>query len=157
MYDSQVIGPRKIKTLIEDLGYTAELVTEDNLSSGMDERSREIKFWKRKFWIGFVFSLPVFLIAMIFEHTPGTKEGLNTNVGGLTVGILVKWVLTTPVLVSLLKSGRNIESQLLMQVFAMTQCKVLVMESKQILLNLSSLCCLCLSIDWAIPTNGHDS
>lgn len=100
MYDSQIIGARNIITLIEDLGYTAELVKEDNLSSGMDERSREIKFWKRKFWIGFVFSLPVFLLAMIFEHTPGTKQGLDKDVGGLTIGIIVKWILTTPVLVS---------------------------------------------------------
>ena len=96
-----MIGPRKVKNLIEDLGYTADLVTQDNLSSGMDERSREIKFWKRKFWIGFIFSLPVFLLAMIFEHTPRTKQGLDTDVGGLTVGIIVKWILTTPVLVSL--------------------------------------------------------
>ena len=101
MYNPQLIGPRKVKTLIEDLGYTADLVTEDNLSSGMNERTKEINFWKRKFWIGFIFSLPVFLLAMVFEHTPGTKQGLDTDVGGLTVGIIVKWILTTPVLVSL--------------------------------------------------------
>lgn len=99
VYNAAEIGPRKIKTLIEDLGYTAELVAADNLSAGLDERGREVSFWKRKFWIGFVFSLPVFLLAMVFEHTPRTKEGLETNVGGFTVGVIVKWVLTTPVLV----------------------------------------------------------
>ena len=104
MYDSAQIGPRKIISLIEDLGYTADLVAADNLSAGLDERSREIRFWKRKFWIGFVFSLPVFLLAMVFEHTPRTKEGLDTNVGGFTVGIIVKWVLTTPVLARSLSS-----------------------------------------------------
>ena len=99
VYNSAEIGPRNIKDLIEELGYTAELITADNLSAGMDERAREIRFWKRKFWMGFVFSLPVFMIAMIFEHTPKTKDALNSNVGGFTAGEIVKWVLTTPVLV----------------------------------------------------------
>lgn len=90
-----------MKELIEDLGHTAELTTANNISAGMDERVREIRFWNRKFWTGFIFSLPVFMIAMIFEHTPKTRDGLNHNIGGFTVGEVVKWILTTPVLVRL--------------------------------------------------------
>ena len=98
-YDPAALGPRDILKAIEDLGYTAKLLENDVLQDGMDERSKEIRFWRRKFWLGFVFSLPVFLLAMVFGYIPDTKHGLDTEIDGFTVGELVKWALTTPVLV----------------------------------------------------------
>lgn len=44
-----------------------------------------------------LFSVPVFLLAMVFSYLPRVKEGLNTNVGGFTINELVQWILTTPV------------------------------------------------------------
>lgn len=95
-YDATVTGPRSIIKKICDIGYTAKIVTRDN-QNGMDQRVKEMQFWQRKFWLAFVFSLPVFLLAMVFGMIPATKHGLDTHVGGFTVGELVKGVLTTPV------------------------------------------------------------
>jgi len=96
-YVTTVTGPRSIIKKICDLGYTAKIVTQDNQRNGMDQRVKEMQFWQRKFWLAFVFSLPVFLLAMVFGMIPATKHGLDTHVGGFTVGELVKWALTTPV------------------------------------------------------------
>ena len=121
-FDANVTGPRAIIKEICDMGYTADLITQDSLSAGMDERTKETRFWRRKFWLAFVFSLPVFLLAMVFGMIPATKRGLNTHVGGFTVGELVKWALTTPVQVRVLVlqpgskdwTGRVVRSKLQM-------------------------------------------
>ena len=45
--------------------------------------------------------MQVFLIAMVFEFIPGPKHGLEHMIlGGLEIGSLIKWVLTTPVQVN---------------------------------------------------------
>ena len=67
----------------------------------MEERNREIAFWRHKFLLGLIFTLPVFLLAMVFEYIPVVKDGLETEVSGFTAGELTKLVLTTPVVVSL--------------------------------------------------------
>jgi hypothetical protein len=92
------------------MGYTAELITRDNhLSDGMDQRVKDVRFWWRKFWLAFVLSLPVFLLAMVFGMISDTKRGLDTHVGGFTVGELVKWALTTPVQVKHSQSYLRLE------------------------------------------------
>lgn len=88
--------------IITNLGYEATLVGDDSLDMGMVERRREKRFWAVKFGVACVFSVPVFLLAMVFMFIPGIKEGLDTNVGGFTWGALVKWALTTPVQVTAL-------------------------------------------------------
>jgi Cu+-exporting ATPase len=100
-YDPAEVGPRDIISLVRELGYEAGLLESDDMSAGMQEREREKRFWLRMVMMSLVFSVPVFLLAMVFSYLPRVKEGLNTNVGGFTVNELVQWVLTTPVQVGL--------------------------------------------------------
>ena len=105
--------------VITDLGYEATLVTDDSLGTGMDERARERRFWALKFTLACIFSIPVFLLAMVFAYIPGTKQGLDSHVGGFTWGGLSKWILTTPVQVALAGSLIILsQSQLLHAVIA---------------------------------------
>lgn len=72
------------------------------MSAGMEERRREKRFWAIKFGVACIFSVPVFLVAMVLMYIPGVKQGLDSTVGGFTWGELVKWILTTPVQVGCL-------------------------------------------------------
>ena len=64
----------------------------------MGEREKEKQFWRRKVLCSLAFSVPVFLLAMVFGNIGGpVRHGLNTDVGGFTVNELVQWILTTPV------------------------------------------------------------
>ncbi len=96
-YDSAMVGARDIIGVVSGLGYGANLLQNDELSAGMGERKREKLFWRHKVAWSLVFSVPVFLLAMVLAYLPGVKEGLNTSVAGFTVNELVQWILTTPV------------------------------------------------------------
>lgn len=101
-FDPGIAGARDLLTIIKSLGYDATLIEEDNLETGMEERRREKRFWAIKFGLACIFSIPVFLLAMVFMFIPGIKEGLDKNVGGFTWGEIFKWALTTPVQVGVL-------------------------------------------------------
>ncbi len=96
-YDSALVGARDIIGVVTGLGYEASLLQNDELSAGMSEREKEKRFWRQKVIWSLLFSVPVFLLAMVFSYLPHVKEGLNTSVGGFTVNELVQWILTTPV------------------------------------------------------------
>lgn len=82
---------------VQGLGYEATLMDDDSLAAGMEERQREKRFWAIKFGVACVFSVPVFLLSMVFMYIPGVKQGLDSNLGGFTWGEVFKWALTTPV------------------------------------------------------------
>lgn len=68
-YDTLVLGPRDILRAIQELGYTVQLAEEaaNTLSEGAAVRQKEIRFWRRKFWAGFVLSVPIVLLTMVFK------------------------------------------------------------------------------------------
>lgn len=96
-YDSALVGARDLISVVSGLGYEAKLLQTDELSAGMEEQEKEKQFWRRKVMWSLLFSVPVFLLAMVFSYIPHVKEGLNTSVGGFSVNELVQWILTTPV------------------------------------------------------------
>ncbi|KAG8448220.1 hypothetical protein GDO86_015351 [Hymenochirus boettgeri] len=69
-FDPEVIGPRDIMKIINDLGFTTSLVKKDRSASHLDHRV-EIQRWKRSFLISLIFCIPVMglMIHMMFmEH-----------------------------------------------------------------------------------------
>ncbi|NXR52439.1 ATP7A ATPase, partial [Hippolais icterina] len=57
-YDPEVIGPRDIIKVIEDLGFTTSLVKKDRSASHLDHK-QEIRQWRRSFVVSLVFCIPV--------------------------------------------------------------------------------------------------
>lgn len=100
-YDSAILGGRDIIAAVRGMGYTASLLEADDMSAGMEVRAKERRFWRSMVLASLVFSVPVFLLAMVFSYIPSIKDGLNSNVGGFTVNEIVQWILTTPVQVRL--------------------------------------------------------
>jgi Cu+-exporting ATPase len=98
-YDPNKTGPRYFIEVIEQTGppglYMAKLYTQEN--RGPDQ-TKEIKYYRKYFFLSCVFTVPVFLLSMVFMYIPGIKEGLDKKVVNmLTVGALLRWILSTPV------------------------------------------------------------
>ncbi|KAK1167374.1 copper-transporting ATPase 1-like [Acipenser oxyrinchus oxyrinchus] len=57
-YDPEVIGPRDVMKLIDNLGFEASLVKKDRSASHLDHR-REIRQWRRSFFVSLFCCVPV--------------------------------------------------------------------------------------------------
>lgn len=66
-YDPEIIGPRDLMKIINDLGFSTSLVKKDRSASHLDHRT-EIQRWKRSFLISLIFCIPVMglMIYMMF-------------------------------------------------------------------------------------------
>ncbi|XP_053229359.1 copper-transporting ATPase 1 isoform X2 [Podarcis raffonei] len=57
-YDPEIVGPRDIIRIIENLGFNAVLVKKDRSASHLDHK-QEIRQWKRSFLVSLIFCIPV--------------------------------------------------------------------------------------------------
>ncbi|KAM9324076.1 copper-transporting ATPase 1 [Gastrophryne carolinensis] len=66
-YDPEIIGPRDLMKIIDDLGFGTTLVKKDRSGSHLDHKM-EIQRWKRSFLISLIFCIPVMglMILMMF-------------------------------------------------------------------------------------------
>ncbi|KAJ6946280.1 hypothetical protein NC651_001131 [Populus alba x Populus x berolinensis] len=98
-YKPDVTGPRNFIEVIESTGtgrFKAMIFPEGG--GRESHRKEEIKQYYRSFLWSLVFTVPVFLIAMIFMYIPGIKHALDTKlVNMLSIGAILRWVLSTPV------------------------------------------------------------
>ncbi|KAL9369329.1 hypothetical protein Peur_040528 [Populus x canadensis] len=98
-YKPDVTGPRNFIKVIESTGtgrFKAMIFPEGG--GRESHRKEEIKQYYRSFLWSLVFTVPVFLIAMIFMYIPGIKHALDTKlVNMLSIGAILRWVLSTPV------------------------------------------------------------
>eukprot|EP01018_Ginkgo_biloba_P021467 Gb_24190 [translate_table: standard] len=98
-YNPDLTGPRTFIEVIQETGsgrFKATLFEHGGL--GGPDRSEEIKQYNKYFLWSLVFTVPVFLLSMVFMYIPGVKRGLETKiVNMLTLGELLRWILSTPV------------------------------------------------------------
>ncbi|KAJ6962439.1 copper-transporting ATPase HMA5 [Populus alba x Populus x berolinensis] len=98
-YKPDVTGPRNFIKVIESTGtgrFKAMIFPEGG--GRESHRKEEIKQYYRSFLWSLVFTVPVFLIAMIFMYIPGIKHALDTKlVNMISIGAILRWVLSTPV------------------------------------------------------------
>ncbi|KAI7987143.1 putative copper-transporting ATPase HMA5 [Camellia lanceoleosa] len=98
-YKPDLTGPRDFIQVIESTGsgrFKAMIFPEGGGREA--HRQEEIKQYHKYFLWSLVFTIPVFLTSMVFMYIPGLKHGLDTKVVNmLTVGEILRWVLSTPV------------------------------------------------------------
>ncbi|KAH9719640.1 putative copper-transporting ATPase HMA5 [Citrus sinensis] len=99
-YKPDMTGPRNFMKVIESTGsgrFKARIFPEGG--GGRENlKQEEIKQYYRSFLWSLVFTIPVFLTSMVFMYIPGIKHGLDTKiVNMLTIGEIIRWVLSTPV------------------------------------------------------------
>lgn len=97
-YKADVIGPRNFIQVIANTGLGRYKATIFPGGGRESHRKNEIKQYYKSFLWSLVFTIPVFLTSMVFMYIPGIKHGLDTKVVNmLTVGEVLRWVLSTPV------------------------------------------------------------
>ncbi|XP_026185667.1 copper-transporting ATPase 1 [Mastacembelus armatus] len=81
-YDSEIIGPRDIIKLVENLGFEASLVKRDRSASHLDH-SKEIRQWRKSFLWSLIFCVPVMGMMMymiIMDHQMNVSHQHNYTV-----------------------------------------------------------------------------
>ncbi|OMO58677.1 Cation-transporting P-type ATPase [Corchorus olitorius] len=101
-YKPDMTGPRNFIRVIESTGSSRRFkaaIFPEGVGGGRETHKREeIKQYFRSFLWSLIFTTPVFLTSMIFMYIPGIKHGLDTKVVNmLTIGEIIRWVLSTPV------------------------------------------------------------
>ena len=119
-YDPAMVGPRDIIEVLEAApavgagksnapptagkpgggGYTVEVppVVGDGFGGMAERQLLEIQKWRRAFLFSIVFTVPVFLISMVFLKIPAIKMSLSYVVAGnLYVSSIILMVLASPV------------------------------------------------------------
>ncbi|XP_038674551.1 copper-transporting ATPase 2-like [Scyliorhinus canicula] len=98
--DPEVLGPRDIIRMIEDLGFHAALAKRDTAVHNLDHEE-EIKQWKRSFLFSLLFGIPVlalmiYMVVMDNKHS-GSIPLQQNIIPGLSILNLVFFILCTPV------------------------------------------------------------
>lgn len=100
-YNMQKIGLRDIIRAIQSLGYPAKVYKADGVSTGSElaslKRTAELSYWRRKFYLSAVFSVPVYLLSMVLVDLEPFATVLDTDlIAGLSFGSLMQLLLTVP-------------------------------------------------------------
>ncbi|GMY30297.1 probable copper-transporting ATPase HMA5 isoform X2 [Fagus crenata] len=97
-YEPDMAGPRTFISVIQSIEsghFKATIYPREGRETG---RQQEIKQYYRFFSWSLVFTIPVFLTSMVFMYIPGIKTVLDAKlVNMMTVGMLLRWELSTPV------------------------------------------------------------
>ncbi|KAK1313440.1 putative copper-transporting ATPase HMA5 [Acorus calamus] len=98
-YKPDQTGPRNFIEVIESMGPGCYKATSFSEGGGNEPvRHEEIMQYYRSFCWSLVFTIPVFLTSMVFMYIPVIRHVLDTKiVNMLTVGELLRWILSTPV------------------------------------------------------------
>ncbi|PIN16018.1 Cation transport ATPase [Handroanthus impetiginosus] len=100
-YEPDIIGPRSLIQCIQEAGpgpntYKATLYTPPR--GGETERQHEILMYRNQFLWSCLFSVPIFLFSMVLPMLHPYGNWLNYKViHMLNVGMLLRWILCTPV------------------------------------------------------------
>ncbi|GAM83096.1 hypothetical protein ANO11243_010820 [Dothideomycetidae sp. 11243] len=99
-YQPSKIGLRSLVTLIEDTGYNALLCDSDDNNAQLESlaKTKEIQEWHRAFKLSLAFTIPVFLVSMVFPmFVPFLDFGSVSLIPGLYLGDVFSLILTIPV------------------------------------------------------------
>eukprot|EP00882_Tetradesmus_deserticola_P007169 GHRQ01007548.1.p1 GENE.GHRQ01007548.1~~GHRQ01007548.1.p1 ORF type:complete len:744 (+),score=290.70 GHRQ01007548.1:392-2623(+) len=94
-YDTSVTGPRAFLQAVDVAGFVGSLLAAES-SKGSDAAA-ELAEWRNLLSMALVFTIPVFLLAMVLPMLPGTEAVLAAPVFGFRLDELLKWGLATPV------------------------------------------------------------
>uniref|UniRef100_A0A0D3BVZ0 HMA domain-containing protein n=1 Tax=Brassica oleracea var. oleracea TaxID=109376 RepID=A0A0D3BVZ0_BRAOL len=103
LYKPDVTGPRKFIRVIESTvfgqsGHIKATVFSEGGVGRESQKQEEIRQYYKSFLWSLVFTVPVFLTAMVFMYIPGIKHLLMYKViNMLTIGEIIRWLLATPV------------------------------------------------------------
>ena len=97
-YDPDQVGARDLIGLIEENGYSTELIHEKDAAKKATGNKKEVRRWGILFAISAILGVPVLFIAFVFAQIPVVNDAFDTELtSGLSVGVFLEWLLTTPI------------------------------------------------------------
>lgn len=100
-YEPDIIGPRTLMQCIQESGHESSTYRASLFIPPRQreiEKEHEIHTYRNLFLWSCLFSVPIFVFSMVLPMTPPYGNWLEYKVFNmLTVGILLKWILCTPV------------------------------------------------------------
>ncbi|XP_006879581.1 PREDICTED: copper-transporting ATPase 2 [Elephantulus edwardii] len=97
-FDPEIIGPRDIVKIIEEIGFHASMAPRDPNAHHLDHKL-EIKQWKKSFLCSLVFGIPVMglmIYMLVPSHEPHEPMVLDQNIiPGLSILNLIFFILCT--------------------------------------------------------------
>ncbi|XP_051882353.1 copper-transporting ATPase 2-like [Pristis pectinata] len=97
--DPELLGPRDVIRIIEELGFGATLVKRDTAVHNLDHKE-EIKQWRKSFLFSLVFGIPVFGLMMymiVMDKRSSSMPPEQNIIPGLSILNLAFFALCTPV------------------------------------------------------------
>ncbi|GLT82201.1 hypothetical protein SLE2022_006060 [Rubroshorea leprosula] len=100
-YDPDLTGPRSLRHCIQEVGgssksYQAILYVPPRRTE--TERQHEIEMYRNQFLLSCLFSVPVFIFSMVLPMLHPFGDWLEYKIYNmLTIGVLLRWILCTPV------------------------------------------------------------
>lgn len=92
-YDPEVTGARQIIDIIRELGFEADLYTDDDKSASRYDHRHEIKRWRTSFFWSLIFGVPSMVIMMYFMFSKPPQK--DTPVVSMTENMTME-NMTTP-------------------------------------------------------------
>lgn len=100
-YDPDITGPRTLIHCVEEASRIPKMYQATLYSpSGRREKDKvnEIRMYRDQFLFSCFFSVPVFVFAMVLPMLPPYGNWLNYRIHNmLTLGLFLRWILSTPV------------------------------------------------------------
>lgn len=95
-YEAELVGPRELIEAMESCDVKVSIYSDKGGREAL--RLDEIRDYYRSFLWSLFFTVPVFLMSMVFMYVPGINHWLDTKVVNMaTIGAVLRWTLTTPV------------------------------------------------------------
>lgn len=100
-YDPNVTGPRSLIKCIEEAGHDPNIFSASLYvppQKREQEQLHEIRIFRNQFLVSCLFTIPVFMFSMVLPMLPPYGDWLDYKIYNmLTVGMLLSWILCTPV------------------------------------------------------------
>jgi Cu+-exporting ATPase len=95
-YDPEYTGVRKLMKIITDQYCDVELQIQENNS--VSNSNEDVRFWKRHFMISLSLTIPVVFISFIAPLIPKVEKIFqHALIRGLPIGVIISWLLVTPI------------------------------------------------------------
>ena len=97
-YDPDQVGARLLVSTVQGCGYATQLVAEKDATKKKTSNQKEVRRLATLFTVSAVLGVPVLLLAFVFPQIDEADDALDTEiVRGLSIGVFIEWVLTTPI------------------------------------------------------------
>eukprot|EP00227_Mantoniella_beaufortii_P003136 CAMPEP_0197613582 /NCGR_PEP_ID=MMETSP1326-20131121/59090_1 /TAXON_ID=1155430 /ORGANISM="Genus nov. species nov., Strain RCC2288" /LENGTH=1012 /DNA_ID=CAMNT_0043182445 /DNA_START=186 /DNA_END=3224 /DNA_ORIENTATION=+ len=96
-FNPDLTGPRALIKAIEDAGFDAMISSSDRFAQKKNATASEADKYRALFMTSLAFTLPTFLINMIFPHMPLFSWIYSGAIQKVSIASFLKWGLATPV------------------------------------------------------------